>query len=359
MLSEEALAVVREVNKKYGADSLVLGSDMAIPGRFTSGSVGLDVALGGGWPANQWAEIVGYESAGKTMLALKTIAANQALNPDYTAFWLAAEHYDEQQATALGVDNDRVVVAPTQELETGLEFVLKALESKAFHGIVIDSLPALISKEESEKEMKDSVVGVNARLFNKFWRKAGSVGKRDIRGSEPPFHGMIINQYREKIGVMYGDPKTSPGGNGKNYFFFARVEVKRLEYLSEKRPGIKDPVKVGQAVRFTIIKNKSAAPQQRALVDYYFRGAPFAGFRRGDYDIGKDFTTTGRLLRVVTGTRRWPVYRGDTYNGTVELEQRIWEDLDFRRQMREDILEVASNPALADQITNEEVDDEG
>ena len=355
MLSEDVLSLVRDINRKRGADTVVLGSDMAVPGRFTTGSLSLDVALGGGWPANQWAEIIGLESAGKTMTALKTIAANQVLNPEYIAFWLAAERYDEQQATALGVDNDRVLVCPTQHMEDGLDLIVQATASKACTCIVLDSYPALIPEAEVEDGVGDIHVAPGARLMNKFLRKLGNASRRDVRGSEPPFHGIIINQYRDKVGA-YGDPKTTPGGNGKNYYFYARVEVKRLEYIVEKRPGQKDPVKVGQKIRYTTVKNKSAAPQQRAEVDYYFREAPFCGFRRGDYDLGKEFVEMGRLFNVIDTRGAWLHYRGEKYQGKAALEEAVRADVDLKNLLRDDVMEVARNPRLVDQITQEAYD---
>jgi recombination protein RecA len=355
MLTHDALAFVREVNKKMGPDTIVLGSDMAVPGRFTTGSLSLDVALGGGWPANQWVEILGLESAGKTMCALKTVAANQRINPDYTVFWLAAERYDEQQATALGVDNERVLVCPRQDMEASLDLIVSAAASKAITCMVLDSYPALLPDLEHEDQMSDHHVAPGARLMNKFLRKLGAASKRDVRGSEPPFHGIIINQYRDKVGA-YGDPKTSPGGNGKNYFFYARVEVKRLEYIVEKRPGLKDPIKVGQSIRFTTIKNKSAAPQQRAHVDYYFREAPFTGFRRGDYDLGKEYVEQGCLFNVIETKGSWLYYRGQKYQGKPAMQNAVREDLDLKCVLREDVLEVARNPALMDRITDEDVE---
>lgn len=353
-LPEDVIALVREINKKYGADTFVLGSDMAIPGRFTTGSLSLDVALGGGWPANQWAEIIGLESAGKTACALKTIAANQQNDPEYSTFWLAAERYDEQQAAALGVDNSRVIVSPRQDMETALDLVVKVTASKAVNCVVLDSYPALIPNTEADSSIGDIHVAPGARLMNKFLRQLGAASKRDVRGSDPQFHGLIINQYRDKIGG-YGNPNTTPGGNGKNYFFYARVEVKRLEYITEKRPGISEPVKVGQAVRFTTVKNKSAAPQQRAEVDYYFRGAPYLGFRRGDYDFAKEFVVMGKLFGIINGSN-WLEYRGKKYNGKPAMYAVIREDVDLREQLRDDVMEVAHNPLLVDQITQEEYD---
>lgn len=355
MLPERAQLVAREINQRFGADTVILGSDMAVQRRFTSGSLSLDVALGGGWPANQWVEIMGPESAGKTMCALKTVAANQAADPEYTVFWLAAEHYDEQQATALGVDNSRVIVSPTQNMERALDLIVAATESKAMSCIVLDSFPALLPDEEAAKAMNESIVGLHARLFNKFWRKVGKASHRDPRGGDPAFHGIIINQYRDKI-TMFGDPRTTPGGNGKNYFFYARVDVKRVRYLTEKRAGLPDPVNVGQTVEFTTVKNKSAAPQQKARLDYYFRHAPMTGFRRGDYDLGKEYVDMGMLFHVVDGTPGWPVYRGEKFHGKAAMYARVREDVDFKRQLREDVMEAALNPSMVDQITDADLD---
>lgn len=348
---------MRDINRKLGTDTVVLGSDMVVPGRYTTGSLSLDVALGGGWPANQWCEVIGAESAGKTACVLKTVAANQRLDPDYVTFWLAAERYDEQQATALGVDNSRVLVSPNQNMEEALGLLVTAAQSKHATCLVLDSYPALIPGEEDERSIADVTVSPGARVFNRFIRKVGKASHRDVRGSDPSFHGIIINQYRDKIGGFspHGTPQTTPGGNGKNYFFYARVEVKRMEYIVEKRPGLKEPVKVGQKIRFTTIKNKSAAPQQRAEVDYYFRGAPFLGFFRGDYDTGKEYVEMGKLFGVVTGST-WLNYAGEKFNGKAAMAARVREDVDFKNALRDDVLEIARNPAMADQILTEQYD---
>ena len=113
---QEALALAAKVNKEHGADTVVLASDMRIARRYTSGSESLDIALGGGWAGNQWSEVIGLESHGKTAVTLKTIAANQAVDPDFLTLWIAAEHYDVDQAEALGVDNERMIVISTQEM---------------------------------------------------------------------------------------------------------------------------------------------------------------------------------------------------------------------------------------------------
>jgi recombination protein RecA len=327
-----------------GADTVVLGSDMAVKRRFTTGSLSLDVALGGGWPADQWAEVYGRESAGKTAMVLKTIAANQAIDPKYSTFWVAAERYDEQQATALGVDNSRVIVAPAaQEAELAFDLLLHTVESKAATAIVLDSYPALLPDEENAKAMGESTVALGARLFNKFCRKAGRASHRDVRGGDPPFHGIIINQQRDKIGWSPGDEplQTTPGGNGKNYFFIARVDVKRKAYIKESRPGL-GSVPVGQTIEFSTVKNKSAPPKQKAEVDFYFRGAPFLGFRRGDYDLGSEYVDIGWSLGLIDGSPQQPVYRGQKFKGKKGMKDLVREDVDFKLQLRTDVLELVT-----------------
>src|SRR5213076_1488749 len=115
-LNTEALALAARINKELGEGAVIVASDMRVPKTFTTGSLSLDIALGGGWPGNQWSEIIGKEGYGKTAITLKTIAANQRINPDFSTLWVAAEHYDTRQAKALGVDNSRVVVVSTQDM---------------------------------------------------------------------------------------------------------------------------------------------------------------------------------------------------------------------------------------------------
>lgn len=352
-LSPEVLAWMARLNKEIGPGTIVLASDIVIPKRFPSGSLALDVALGGGWPGNQWVEVVGQESSGKTYCVLKTIAANQKLDPAFMTFWVAAEHYDTDQATALGVDNERVVVAPaSQRMEIGLELLLEAVESKVYDCLVLDSFPALLPKEEEEKAMSEFVVSVGAKLFNKFWRKAGESSNRASDGSDRPFLGIVINQFRDKVGGFqkFGVPQTSPGGHGKDYAFYTRLKVARDEFITEKRPGLPDPVVVGQVVAFKTIKNKSAAPQQTAKVRAYTRNAPFLGFHRGDYDLGEDYIQMGKLFGVIQVTGSWLHYAGQKWQSKDAMADAIREDLDLQAKLAAEVLEVAADPHRADDM---------
>lgn len=351
-LSPGAEAFIKRVNKTLKEDLLVAADQLAIPVRYTTGSVSADVILGGGLPGNQWTEVVGLPSAGKTFLALKAIAANQKLDPGFSALWVAAEHYNHEWAEALGVDNSRIVVVPTMQMEKGLQVILEGLESTEFGGIVLDSFPAMVPDEELAKAMDEFTTAIGARTVGKFLRKAGEAGLRPYDGSGHSWFGIFINQYRDKVGGFAPrgmTPKTTPGGNAKDYFCYARIEVKRKEFLTEKRPGVDQPVVVGQTNQIKTIKNKSAAPQQAVDIDLYFRRAPIAGFNRGDYDIAKEYVTMGKLLRVfdMRGSRYW--FQGNEIaNGKEATLVAIREDKALQDAIRAEVLEAAADPRRLD-----------
>lgn len=315
----------------------------------------LDVALGGGWPGGKWAEVRGRESAGKTAITLKTIAANQVLDPSFETLWIAAEDYDVDQAQALGVDNTRVTVVPTQEMELAFEIMIEGAGSKSMDCIVLDSYPALSPSEEASKAMDEFTTAVGARLMNKFTRKAGSATRREQ--DERPLLGIIINQYRDKIGgwAPRGVPQTTPGGHGKDYFYYAILEVAKDDFITEKRPGVPDPVKVGQTIAFRTIKNKSAAPQQTAKVDFYFRSAPYLGFERGEYDLGKEYFTMGVLFRTIKKSGAWYYYGDYKWQGKDSVMADFRANPDLRDQIGAEVLEAAKNPKLVDQISEDNI----
>lgn len=172
------------INKKYGEGTIVLASDVIPSTRITSGSLALDVILGGGWPTNQWHEIVGEASNGKTALALKTIAANQKKDPNFTAVWVAAEQWVPEYAEMCGVNLDRVHVLTTNIMEVALTAVLDLVETKEIDCVVIDSLAALVPAAEDEKELEEFTVGRAASLMAKFFRKMEKAGSRSLINEE-------------------------------------------------------------------------------------------------------------------------------------------------------------------------------
>ena len=328
MASIETLqSIVSAVNKKYGVGTLVQGSDVreSAP-RITTGILAYDLMLGGGWPMNQWSEIIGDESSGKTAVAYKTIAANQATDPDFVALWIAAEEFVPSYAAAIGVDLERLWVVESNVMEHVYDLILKVLDNRAVDCIVLDSLPALVPGDEGEKAMEEFTVGLGARITGKFLRKSTKSQRRSLIDEDRGCTGLVINQWRDKIGVTYGDPRTTPGGKAKNYHYFARVEVKRDEWITDKDE------KVGQSIRARTIKNKTYRPQQVATVDFYF--ASCHGFHLGDFDTVKDIVNIGIAIEVITRAGAYYSYAGQKWQGKDALVLGVREDLDLQAQLR-------------------------
>ena len=281
-------ASIQKINKKYGEGSVIRGKQLAAVKvqRCTTGSLAFDLALGGGWPLNQWHEIVGDESSGKTVTALKTIAANMALDKKYIAVWVAAESLPLQWAEQLGVDLNRFIIHDTNVQEEAFDACIEFLEGREVDCIVIDSLPALMPAVEDEQLMAEFAVGAHARLTGKFTRKGGKATKRSLVVVERPVLGLMINQWRERIGVTYGDPRTTPGGRAKNFFYFTRTETRRVEWLDDA-----NKVRVGQRIAARVFKNKSAPGQRVGEFDFYF--APGGVVDVGQYDSLSEIVNLG------------------------------------------------------------------
>jgi len=337
-MNADLAKVIAKINKKFGSDTVVVASNVRddLISRVPTGSLALDVILGGGWPVNQWHELIGEASNGKTALALKTIAANQQRDPDFTTVWVAAEQWVPSYAELCGVDLSRVYVISTNIMEAAYEAVIEVTGSKAVDCIVIDSLPALVPLTEDQKEMEEATVGRGALLTNKFFRKVGKASKRSLVDIERPFIGIVINQWRSKIGVMYGDPRTTPGGQGKDYAFFTRLEIKRDDWIEvgsgqEKR-------RVGQTIRVKTIKNKSAPPSQVAYIDFYFAGGGLCN--PGEYDFSKQIVALGILNKVITRAGAYFRYRDRQWQGTDAMVSSIREEIDLKESLEKEVLET-------------------
>jgi recombination protein RecA len=350
-INSEALKVAALINKRLGTNTVVTADEVNIPSRITSGSLTLDVVLGGGWAMNRWVELVGEASHGKTAIALRTIAANQQVNPEFTAVWIAAEDFDPKYAELCGVDTSRVLLVETNSMEDAFDSVIKFMESKSVDMVVIDSLPALVPSAEDEKSMEEFTVGRGALITNKFFRKVMSATKRDMIESERPVLGMMINQYRMKIGVMHGDPRTTPGGLGKDYAYSIRCEVKRDDWLEvgtgqEKR-------RVGQTIRVRTIKNKTYPPQQTAYLDFYFSsGGPIDA---GSYDSGKEIVALSILNGIVERRGGWMYYKDRKWQGAQALIDSLREEIDLSAEISAAVMDTLKNsPALMMDAPDEE-----
>lgn len=335
-MNPEIIKIMAQLNKRFGANTAVMGQNIRqdLLKRITTGSTTFDYVLGGGFPANQWNELIGEPSHGKTAIALKTIAANQAVNPEHVTVWVAAEQWVPEYAEMCGVDTSRVIVIETNVMEEAYQAVIEFAESKAVDAIVIDSLPALSPAPEMEKDMNEMTVGRGALLTNKFFRVVGSAMKRSLVEDERPILGLIINQYRMKIGVMHGDPRTTPGGEGKNYAFFTRAEVRRDEWI-ESGTGV-NKVRVGQRIKIRVIKNKTAPPQRVAYVDFYFSDT--ASNLAGDFDVAREVAAMSIVKEIVDRKGGW-IYHGERkWQGQDAFVASLREEVDLLTELRDRVL---------------------
>lgn len=333
-------ATIQKINEKLGEGTVVLGSEIRrelLP-RCTTGSLSLDLALGGGWPMNQWNEVIGNESSGKTAIVLKTIAANQARDKKWTAVWFDAERsYDPTWAAKLGVDNERTVVVAENGMETVYQATIEFLQGQNVDAVVIDSLPALVPEREDDGSMDDMQVGLGALLTGKFFRKQQGATKRSLIKEERPVVGIMINQWRDKIGG-YGDPRTTPGGRGKNFFYVTRVEVKRDEWIEEKQ------TRYGQTIKANVMKNKTAVPHKTAMMDFYFDD--LKPFDAGSYDRVKEIVNVGVISGIIRQAGGW-YRRGEEqkWKGRIGLYEALRKDEALAREIETEILTAALHKA--------------
>ncbi len=316
---KQILATLAQMDKQFGKGSvLMLGSKSALPVEVIStGSIAVDNALGtGGFPRGRVVEVFGPESSGKTTLALQVIAEAQRAGGN--AAFIDAEHaLDPTYAGKLGVDLDNLVVSQPDYGEQALEIAQALVSSQALDVIVIDSVAALTPKAEIDGEMGDNHMGLHARMMSQALRKlTASVSKANTCL-------IFINQLREKIGVMFGNPETTTGGRALKFFASVRVEVRRATPIKDGETII------GNRTKVKIVKNKIAAPFREAEVDILYG----RGICRES-----DVLDLGVLQGIVEKSGSWYSYKGerigqgrDTARQTlidqVELCQRIETEL--------------------------------
>ena len=332
MEKDKALEMaVLQIERQYGKGSIMrLGDDAAalrVPA-ISTGSLALDLALGvGGVPRGRVVEVFGPESSGKTTLALHMIA--EAQKAGGKAAFIDAEHaMDSAYARRIGVNIDELLVSQPDNGEQALEITELLIRSGALDIVVIDSVAALTPRAELEGEMGDSHVGLQARLMSQALRKlAGTISKTQTTA-------VFINQLREKVGVMFGNPEVTPGGRALKFYASVRLDIRRIETLKEGTEA------VGNRVRVRVVKNKVAPP-----------------FKEAEFDImyGVGISTEGDVLdlavnnKIVQKSGAWFSY-GDQRlgQGRENVRQFLRDNPELVQHLRREVIQAVNpewNPA--------------
>ena len=310
--------VLADIEKQFGKGSIMkLGDESHLEiDTISSGSLALDIALGvGGYPKGRIIEIYGPESSGKTTFALHAIA--EAQKAGGRAAFIDAEHaLDPVYAKNLGVNINELLLAQPDTGEQALEICDALVKSQAVAIVVIDSVAALVPQAEIDGEMGDSHVGLQARLMSQALRKlAGTISKTNTIA-------IFINQLREKVGVMYGNPETTPGGRALKYYATIRLDVRRNEQL-KMGDGI-----VGNKTTVKIVKNKVAPPFKTAVVDImYGEGVSHEGEL---IDLASD-------AGIIEKTGAWFSYKGEKLGQGRENVKLLLKD---NKELEEEIYEA-------------------
>ncbi len=307
-----------QIEKQFGKGSVLrLGSKEAIVpvATISSGSISLDYALGaGGFPRGRISEIFGPESSGKTTVALQVIA--EAQKTGGMAAFIDVEHaLDPIYAKKLGVDVDNLLVSQPDYAEQALEITSALISSGSIDVVVVDSVAALVPKSELDGEMGDSHMGVQARLMSQAMRKlTGSVSKSNTCL-------IFINQIREKIGIMFGNPETTTGGRALKFYSSIRADIRRIA-------AIKDgDVVTGNRTKVKIVKNKIAPPFREAEFDIvYGEGISKEG----------DLIDLGAAQNIVEKSGSWYSYKGERIGqGRENARQFLKDNADIRQEIDE------------------------
>ncbi len=299
---------IEKLDKTYGKGSVMRLNDQKVSDvpAISTGSLGLDIALGvGGLPRGRVIEIYGPESSGKTTLTLHAIA--EAQKQGGMAAFIDAEHaFDRVYAEKLGIDTENLLISQPDNGEQALEIAEHLIRSGAIDIIVIDSVAALVPKAELEGEMGESKMGLQARLMSQALRKlTGTISKTGCAC-------IFINQLREKIGIVFGNPETTTGGNALKFYASVRLDIRRIGQIKESADDI-----TGNRVKVKVVKNKVAPPFKVVEFDImYGRGISKSG----------EIVDIGVELNIIQKSGSWFAYNGNKLGQGRDAVKQLIED---------------------------------
>ena len=328
---------VDKLEKQYGKGIIMKLGDKPVvtTENISTGSLGLDIALGiGGFPKGRIVEIYGPESSGKTTLAIHAIAECQRTGG--IAAFIDAEHaFDKSYAEALGVDTANLLISQPDNGEQALEITENLIRSGAIDIIVIDSVAALVPRSEIEGEMGDSKMGLQARLMSQALRKlTGTIGKTGCCC-------VFINQLREKIGVMFGNPETTTGGNALKFYASIRLDIRKSGTAIKDKDGNM----TGSPVKVKVVKNKLAPPFRVAMFDIMF---------------GEGISKTGEIIdlgvecEVIQKSGSWFSYEGTKVAQGREGAKQFMEDNPEVAKEIENKIKAKYSPAVSIAATDDD-----
>ena len=332
-------AAIAKIEKDFGKGSIMtLGENAKMNiETISTGSIGLDVAIGiGGLPKGRIVEIYGPESSGKTTVALHAVAEAQKLGG--IAAFVDAEHaLDPVYAKALGVDIDKLIVSQPDTGEQALEITESLVRSGAIDIIVVDSVAALVPKAEIEGEMGDSHIGLQARLMSQALRKlAGSINKSKTIT-------IFINQLREKVGVMFGNPETTTGGRALKFYASVRLDVRKIDIIKQ------GDTMLGSRTRVKVVKNKVAPPFKQCEFDIMYG--------QGISKVG-ELVDIGANLDIIKKSGAWYSYNEERLGqGRENVKQFFMENPELMNEVESKVREYFNINTSPIEIAKTDVDD--
>lgn len=326
--------IIAQINKKHGEGTISTADNFPKITRIPSGSLLLDLAIGGGIPVGRIGELFGAESSGKTWTAL--MISKEFTDRGIPTIFVDAEgSLDISLLDTFEIDKDLFTIIRTEAGEDYLDMVLNLAKAEEPSLIIIDSVPSLVPHKEIEDDFDKPLVSGNSRMMSKFMRLLVSTLNTQSKNKEKDFIGttvILINQIRDNIGVMYGNPETTPGGNAIRHHSSWRARVRRSEWIHEGNNSTKD--RIGQKITARFVKNKTFPPYREATYSIYF--PPACSLVNTDEEV----ITAALSLKILTMKGSW-VWYGDTRiaQGAANATEEIINDKKLFKEIKEKIYE--------------------